>query len=159
MKMIFFKVFMLSAVITLTTGCDVNKFLDDLAQAMEEPADQGNGDTRTQQQTPPQADKDIKRETERTQTVETRSDATMEEIIVDLDLSNEQLAQYRTINSNYTTKIEAVKKSNADTNTKAKEIKALRNAQEREVYDLLTPAQVEKFKMIQEEKASEFKKR
>lgn len=157
MKSYLAKALFLSVMVIGLSSCDVNKFLEDMAEAIEQP-DQG-GDTGRTNPPSTQQPKDDKRTSERAESVESRGEDSsgLETIIVQLDLSPQQLEQYRSINEKYAGDIENVKKSNTDTTTKSKEIKLLRTKQEREIYALLTPAQIEKFNQIKKEGDSDFK--
>jgi len=144
------------------TSCDVNKFLEDVAEAMETPPSDGstqpsdNGRT----QSTNNGTKVVTRESTRSGSASTESSGSateMDEIMAELNLSSQQITQYRAINKKYSDQMANVKASNKDNATKSRDMKVIRDAQNKELYDLLTPAQLEEYKRIKAERSGKMR--
>lgn len=128
----------LSFALISLTSCDVNKFLEDVATALEESSQDpnsggstGNSGGSTQPESKP-------RTTERAGSVE-------DPIFSQLGLSQAQTTQFNTIDKKYKDKISASQNSGKDRITISKEVKALRTKRESELMAILNTSQKQKY--------------
>lgn len=123
------------------TSCDVNKFLEDVATAMEESSqgqDPNRGGGSTSGGSSGSTETKVKtRTTERSQEIG-------DPIFAKLGLSNAQVDQYTAINKKYEQQITDLENSGQDRIKISTQLKKLKVAQEEELMGILTVEQKQK---------------
>lgn len=142
------------------TSCDVNQFLEDVADAMEQPSQSPNTDRTGDSSTPgnkvPTGNSTGNDDTSTspTRTTERATDTSVDTRNVDdpifsqLELSNTQIDQYYKIRNDYAKAIKAAERTGEPRDDIAREIKRLRVAENDEIISILSTTQKSKYDQL-----------
>lgn len=83
----------------------------------------------------------------------------MEAMMNDLDLDDNQRAQFMEMNEKYASEMKAVKESDADKETKKSQLMAIKEQRDSDMKALLNDEQYEKYKMHQKKNKEKMKKK